>query len=349
MKQLSYLEITKLHSVDNLPIRGTSLEMIDLGRVTTHIREASRRGRYRGTDEPYEYLETHGCVARDEGGLLPTLAGIVCFGRNPQAVLPRAVVDIGHYRGADALSYEVVHLEKDISGTIIDQLNRVETYLWTNTHHGMTLGKSNLQRVEVHEYPLAVIRELIVNMLAHRDYTNFNSASRVFLFRNRIDWISPGGLPDGVTIDKLIKTQSARNPRILTILYEGGYVEAIGQGLATVVAELQKSEMLSPQFEDTGTAFRVTVFGKAIDITAGIGLFADLTPSQRRIVAFLRSRGNVAAREIHQLFSDREERSIQRDLRKLVELGLLSTTGHARSLRYHLADAAKQPVSFSDS
>lgn len=348
MQQLSYLEITKLHSVDNLPVRGTTIDLIDMTKVATHIREATRRGRYRGTDNPLEYLESHGAIARDEGELLPTLAGIVCFGKNPQAVLPRAVVDIGHYRGVDGLSYEVVHLEKDISGTLVDQLSRVETYLWTNTHHGMTLAKGNLQRVEIHEYPLAVIRELIVNMLAHRDYTNFNSASRVFLFRNRIEWISPGGLPDGVTVEKLLKTQNARNPRILTILYEGGYVEAIGQGLSTVVAELQKSEMLPAQFEDTGTAFRVSVFGKAIDITAGVGLFADLTQSQRRIVAFMRSRGNAAAREIHQLFSDRDERTIQRDLRKLVELGLLSTTGHARSLRYHLDDAASQPSSFPE-
>lgn len=101
------------------------------------------------------------------------------------------MVDIGHYRHIDATSYDVVHLEKDIGGTIFDQLQRVETYLWTNTHHGMTITDS-VQRVEVHEYPRVVIRELCVNMLAHRDYTNYQSAARGQLFRYRVEWSSPG-------------------------------------------------------------------------------------------------------------------------------------------------------------
>ncbi|PDW01916.1 ATP-binding protein [Candidatus Viridilinea mediisalina] len=347
MTQLTYLDLNRLQSVDSLPLRGASTTMIDMDKVVTHIREALRRGRYRGTDNPDQYLQEHGCVAYDGPDLLPTLAGILCFGRSPQAVLPKAVVDLGHYRGIDTLSYEVMHLEKDIGGTISDQLLRVEAYLWTNTHHGMTLAPGSLQRIEMHEYPQAVIRELIVNMLAHRDYTNFHAASRVFLFRNRIEWISPGGLPDNVTVEKLLSTQNARNPRVLAILFEGGYVEAIGQGLKTVVADLKRSEMATPQFEDTGSAFHVTVYGKAIDITAGIGIFANLSVSQRRILAFMRTRINAPAREIHRLFPARAERTTQRDLREMVELGFLTTSGHARSLQYHLAEEISSTSSFN--
>ncbi len=347
MTQLTYLDLNRMQTVDSLPLRGAHTSMIDMDKVVTHVREALRRGRYRGTDNPDRYLEEHGCVAWDNGELLPTLAGILCFGHAPQAVLPKAVVDLGHYRGTDALSYEVIHLEKDISGTLPDQLVRVEAYLWNNTHHGMTLSPGSLQRIEMHEYPLAVLRELIVNMLAHRDYTNFHAASRVFLFRNRIEWISPGGLPENVTVEKILSTQNARNPRVLAILYEGGYVEAIGQGLKTVVADLKRSEMATPQFDDTGSAFHVTVFGKAIDITAGIGVFANLSGSQRRILAFMRARITAPAREVHRLFPARAERTTQRDLREMVELGFLTTSGHARSLQYHLADEVSATSSFN--
>jgi len=58
----------------------------------------------------------------------------------------------------------------------------------------------------VHEYPAAVIRELIVNLLAHRDYTNGLSAARVQLFGNRIEWVSPGGLPPGVTVENILSS-----------------------------------------------------------------------------------------------------------------------------------------------
>lgn len=105
---------------------------------------------------------------------------------------------IGHYRGTETLSYEVVNLEKDIGGTIFDQLARIESYLSANTYHGMTLSETSYQRVEVHEYPQAVIRELGVNMIAHRDYANFLSSCQVQKFKNRISWVSPGGLPPGM-------------------------------------------------------------------------------------------------------------------------------------------------------
>jgi ATP-dependent DNA helicase RecG len=66
--------------------------------------------------------------------------------------------------------------------------------------------------VPVHEYPAAVIRELIVNLLAHRDYANGLSSARVQLFSNRIEWVSPGGLPPGVTVENILTSQASRNP-----------------------------------------------------------------------------------------------------------------------------------------
>ncbi len=337
----SYIDLPALQSVDSLPLRTTTMDMIDLDKVAMHITNATQRGRYRGPTDVHDYLLHRKCLALLDGQPIPTLAGILCFARQPQAILPRAVVDIGHYRGSEALSYEVVHLEKDISGTIFDQLSRVETYLWNNIHHGMTLAKGTLQRVEVHEYPEAVIRELIVNMLVHRDYTNFQSAARIFLFRNRIEWISPGGLPEGVTLDNLLSSQAARNPVVLRILYEAGYVEAIGQGLVTVDAELRRQDMLPPKFEDTGINFKVTVYGQSLDVISGVGSFADLTLVQRKILDAIHTRGEMSMREIRELLPDRAERSIQRDIKVLITAGLLVTSGSARSLRYRLSMGAR--------
>ena len=67
--------------------------------------------------------------------------------------MPRAVVDLGHYRGVEQVSFDVVHLQKDIGGTLFDQLGRIETYLWNNTHHGMTVAENSFQRVDVHDIP----------------------------------------------------------------------------------------------------------------------------------------------------------------------------------------------------
>lgn len=247
MSELYILEDLYLRSLDSQPIRSAGLSEIDIDRVAEHISQAIARGRYSGTRDPLSYLETQRCIARIDGELHATPAGILCFGHNPQRIFPHAVVDIGHYAGSEPISYEVVHIEKGVGDTLFDQIDRVEAYLWTNTLHGMTIG-SGARRIEIHEYPRVVLRELVVNMVVHRDYTNQHSTARVQKLRDRIEWISPGNLPPGVTIENLLVAQSSRNPTIARVLYEIGLVEAFGQGLDTVVRELQREEMQPARF-----------------------------------------------------------------------------------------------------
>jgi len=335
-----FLDPVTVRSTDSLPVRTTTPDLIDLDRVVAHINDAVQRGRYHGPTEPVEYLLGNQCLVRVGAELYATLAGLLCFGRNPQALFPQAAVDIGHYRGAETVSYEVVHLEKGIGGTLFEQLARVESYLWTNTHHGMTLAPGSLQRVEVHEYPQAVLRELILNLIAHRDYANFMSTSRVQLFRNRIEWVSPGGLLPGITIDNLLAAQQSRNPYIMAILYQAGYVESFGQGLDTVVSVLEREGMAPARFEDTGANFIVTVYGRSLDVFSASEVYGKLNDSQRLVLEFIRAKGEATPGEIATLIPQRSQRSRQRDLEGLIMLGLVQGLGAGRTMRYVLADVA---------
>jgi predicted HTH transcriptional regulator len=330
---------TSLRSVDSLPVRMTNRDMLDLDRVVAHIARARERDRYNGPTDPTEYLFNKQCLVTEGAETLATPAGILCFGRHPQQIFARAVVDIGHYRGVTPLSFEVLHLEKDIGGTIFDQIERVETYLWTNTHHGMTVNDSSIERIEIHEYPRVVIRELVVNMLAHRDYTNILSSARVQVFRDRIEWLSPGGLAPGVTVSNILVAQASRNPAILSILYEAGYVEAIGQGLDTVVTVLEREDMQPPHFEDEGSFFLVTVVGRPLDTFYSGDTYTRLTNRQRRILSIIRGRGEISSRDIAaDLTEHATQRSIQRDIKALLSLGLIRAIGESVAIRYRLQD-----------
>jgi predicted HTH transcriptional regulator len=328
-----------LRGSDSQAVMGTSIDMLDMRLVESHLRRATDNGRLSGPSDPLGYLRHTHCLVTLDGQDMVTLAGLMCFGRNPQELFRQAVVDIGHWRGSEPLSFEVVHLEKNIGGTLFDQLARVESYLWTNIHHGMTLANRSFQRAEVHEYPRAALRELCVNMIAHRDYTNFRAAARVQLFRNRIEWISPGGLLPGLTVDNILSEQVARNPVILNILFEAGFVEAIGQGLNTVVHVLEREGMAKPIFVDTGASFVVTVFGRPLDLFYGGAAYQDLNESQHKILSLLRARPSLTPRDIAAQFPDRAKRSIQRDLSRLVEAGLIAAVGEGRALRYDLASS----------
>lgn len=332
---------TSLRGIDGLPVRDTALDLIDLARVEMHIAQAIARGRYHGPANPIDYLRQKHCIIVEDDTVLATPAGILCFGRKPQEVFPRAVVDLVHYRSADAVSFEVAHLEKDIGGTIFEQITRVESYLWTNTHHGMTLDNTSAQRIELHEYPRVVIRELVVNMLAHRDYSTAMSVSRVMLFRNRIEWINPGGLPAGVTIQDILAAQAARNPIILSILYESGYVEAIGQGIDTVVTVLDREGMAPPRFEDTRSFFHVTVFGKPAERFYDNDLYTRLSERQRRILSFVQAQREASPSDVAALFDHTvTARSIQRDVKVLADAHLItiSGSGRGRGVRYRIRE-----------
>jgi len=339
MSDQTFLEPPAARSTDSLPVRTASPDLIDLDKVATHIERATGRGRYRGTTDPMEYLLAKKCLIQVGAEIYATLAGILSFGHEPQAVFPRAVVDIGHYRGTETLSHEVVNLEKNIGGTIFDQLARIETYLWANTYHGMTLSETSYQRVELHEYPQAVIRELGVNMIAHRDYANYLSSCQVQKFRNRIAWISPGGLPPGMTVENILSAQASRNPVILDILYEAGYVEAFGQGLDTVVRVLAEEELTPPHFQDTGVSFIVTVYGRPVEtIQRQNDTYGLLTDAQRMILTLIRGKGEAPPRDIRALFADRAERSIQRDIKVLLDANLIVAIGGSRSMRYRIRE-----------
>lgn len=342
MTNQSTIEPHIQRTFDSMPVRGTSPELLDLERVHAHLAAMTRRGQSLEQPEPMDYLLQRRCIAIVDNQLLVTVAGLLCFGQNPQALFPRAVVDLGHYRSYESVSYELVHLERDIGGTIFDQLNRVETYLWANTHHGMTLVEGSLQRTQVHEYPLAVIRELIVNMIAHRDYDNHMSSARIQLFRNRIEWISPGGLPPGVTVENILSSQASRNPNLLAILYDAGYVESFGQGLDTVVAELRRENMTPPHFEDTGQSFIVTVKGRPLELFSNDGIFGQLNERQRRILSVIRNTGSATPRDIAALFDNATtQRTIQRDLKELIDTDLIVSNGKGRAVRYRLAESLR--------
>ena len=328
--------IQTVEGIDKHPVPGATLDALDLKKVATHVEQAVARGRYKGPTEPKNYLLRKKCLVEFDGQLQATLAGIMCFGQSPQDFFPRGVIDIGHFRGIETVSYDVVHLEKDIDGTIFDQLSRVESYLWTNTHHGMTLSDGSFQRVEVHEYPQIVIRELCVNMIAHRDYLNMQSAARVSLFRNRIEWSSPGGLPAQVTVENILDEQCSRNPVILSVLHEAGYVEAFGQGLNTVVNVLKDDGLLPPNFRDTGASFTVTVYGRAWEVVGGEGMFTNLSDAQRKLLSFVRVQREASVADMEHHFPDRSRRSLQRDLQRLVDARLLDLVGEGRGSRYRL-------------
>ncbi len=109
-------------------------------------------------------------------------------------------------------------------------------------------------------YPEKVFRELVVNACCHRNYSIDGSKIRVFLFRDRIEIISPGRLPNTVTVEKLKAGVSySVNPVIVKFMENMDYMDKPGRGLPMVYDEAAKLNRV-PDFQEVGEEFRAVLY-----------------------------------------------------------------------------------------
>lgn len=336
------LDLNQLRTVDSLPVRGVSPTVLDERLTREHLDRATQRGRYSGTTDIEEFWRVTRCLARDGNTWTPTLAGIICFGSNPQEFFPSAVVSLMHYPGTYVHSGEVLNRAR-VAGTIIEQIQRVQTYLFANMRQGGRLVENSFERVDVPQFPHAAVREAIVNALVHRDYTDMGSTVDVHLFSTHIQITNPGGLLAGLTVDLLPSIHKSRNPVVAAILRQAGLSEEAGQGVKTIFREYELAGLSRPIFEDLkGLAFRVALVGHAPELY-DTGTFARLDPRKRHILAFVRTHQPTTSSDVRthltQLGDPIQERQAQRQLTDLVEMGLLVRNRSQRTTTYQLSDA----------
>ncbi|HRZ87434.1 MAG TPA: tetratricopeptide repeat protein, partial [bacterium] len=112
------------------------------------------------------------------------------------------------------------------------------------------------------EYPLDALREIVVNALIHRDYSVAGSTCRIFMFDDKIEFYSPGGLCAPTNVTNIESTQFLRNKNLVeAMFYEGDYVEKLGTGVTRMKNYLKQAGLKEPKFFDNGTDFEVVVYG----------------------------------------------------------------------------------------
>lgn len=347
-ERLRALMITRgLLVYETQPITEAALDDLDLDRVVVHIHHlAEPTVRQLGlppppAQNPLDFLRARQAVVDQAGTPVPTVLGLLMFGRHPQKFLGQASITITVFVGRDtSLGYRD---NVEVVGSLPVQIETTLDYLWTQIRHGGRFTGA-ATREEVPEYPRAVLRELLVNALAHRDYSVTGSKIRISLFTDRLELASPGGLAGHITLENILREQYSRNPKLVRLLLEAGYIEERGMGLDNVYYWLQTEGRPEPDLDDTGGSLIVTLRsplappGPTSPAEPGNAVLPvhPLSPVHRAVLGYLSHHDEATITDLLAAVPNRSRRALIYDVNTLIEWNLVERIGASKTSSYRL-------------
>lgn len=257
-----------------MPVSGTSIASLDMDRVQNYLFDIIQDPERPATEDQWiERLTGLGFIARPHNGNTPcTIAGLVSFGIAPRRFLPQAGIRFMAFAGADK-TYQAL-IDEVIDGPLFNRLRVSESGALENVDNGLIEKISTtirpyislegeainaeMRRERIWLYPWEAVREAVINAIAHRDWTR-SVDIEITVYSDRLEVISPGAMQNSMTIEKMIAGQrSPRNPLIVNLLRDYGYVDARGMGVRTKIIPLMKAENnQEPIFEATDDYVKV--------------------------------------------------------------------------------------------
>ncbi len=252
-----------------LPVSGSRFQDLCIERLKDYLLHIIGEARVPvpSVEAWAEQLCGLGFMAEREGGPpVCTIAGLVLFGLRPRRLLRQAGVRWmafgGDDKSYDALDDQVLDVpliarfeQSSEDYRTIVEMGLIERLMNTMrpfvSQEGRELDE-NVRRERRWHYPSEAIREGVVNSLAHRDWTR-NEEIEVVSYADRLEILSPGTLPNTMTVAKMIAGQrSPRNSIVVSVLRDYGYVEGRGMGVRKkIIPLLQQANGIHPEFEAT--------------------------------------------------------------------------------------------------
>lgn len=265
--------------VEVLPVSGTGFRDLDKARLDAYLRVTIEDPEAPNRDEEWiERLMGMGLMAEDgQGNHVCSMAGMLCFGLRPRRFLPQSGIRLMVFEGADKdykarLDTMIVgpmtgrwERGEDGRNRLIDEglIEKFATSIEPFIKEESSEVDDGFRREPILHFPKEVIRETLINALAHRDWTR-NADIEVTVYIDRLEVISPGRLPNSMTVEKMLAGQrSPRNSMIMDILRDYGYVDARGMGIRTKVIPLMRQHNnTEPLFEATDDFLKTVLFRK---------------------------------------------------------------------------------------
>lgn len=257
----------------------------------------------------------------DDGEL--TNAAALLFAKEPQRFRTTAIVKCAHYHGTEVA--KPVPFYQVFDGTLFDQVDNAVDFVLSKLNRRVGTRSDGPAAPVSYELPKEAVAELIVNAVAHRDYTS-NASVQVSVFSDRIEVWNPGSLPPGLTPDDLAKPHSSEpaNPLIAHPLYLAHYIESLGTGTIDMIRHCRESGLPPPEFEQRGRQFVVTVWRDWL--TESVMDELGLSQREKEAVQYVKTHGQIGNKEYQDKFGVSKP-TASRHLEALADKGVLVKVG----------------------
>lgn len=314
------------------PMVGATWDDLDPKVIDEYLRERERRVGRKVGETPQDALRSLGAVT--PAGEV-TVAGILLFGREPQAFMPQSGITYVHFSGKEPQSEHTVRV--DFTGPLADMIEQCFQVLKPQLVGSVTVRGP--KREEHYILPFDAIREAFVNAVSHREYQIRGRRVEIRQFEDRLEIISPGSLPAYITLDNMVEEHFSRNSRIVRGLYHWGYIEELGLGVDRMYEQMAREGHPQPEFQATRDTVTVT-------LRRGIGIrpplrFAGaederLNERQIKAIQFLRQNTRITNKDLRDICPDVTAETLRLDMADLVDKGVVIKIGDKRGTFYML-------------
>ena len=222
-----------------------------------------------------EFLRKLHFIAQDENGQWhPTVGGVLMACRHPEQHLPNAYIQAVCYRGTARNANEQIDA-RDIFGPLDSQISEACRFVSRNMRVAAVKAPA---RIDIPQYAMNAVFEAIVNAVAHRDYSIAGAKIRLHLFSDRLEILSPGGLPNSLTLEEIGERQFSRNELICTCLSRCPLAEKFtdlnrsrimdrrGEGVPVIVSASAKLAQKRPKYSLLDDSeLKLTIFAVPVE------------------------------------------------------------------------------------
>lgn len=253
-------------------------------------------------------------------------------------------VKVAVFQGRDQTIFKD---RREFNGSLMRQMNEIYEFIDFRNQTRATIEK--LLRIDVRDYPEIAVREALLNLLVHRDYS-FSASALISIYADRIEFVSIGGLVPGIDLeDIMVGISVCRNQNLADVFYRLHLIEAYGTGMGKIMKAYEGMEE-RPTIETTKNAFKIILpninakyerAGVPEPKAESIAGFTDenvLSANEKKVLEYARGHEFITKNEVIDLLGVSASTAL-RILRKLMSRNLLKQDGKARYTRYIIAES----------